>query len=652
MKGSAISVRIADFLKEYPPFNFLEIASLRELASNGKVKFHEDGEIVFSQGQPRSQWLFVIQQGQVRILEEEESGETLIDIRGPGDMLGLQGIRSDEPYLHTCRTETETILYCLPRERFVKFAEKSVRARRYLAAYFSLNPAYQWHSYFSEDEVPAGEDGPITLRKGGLWEVEPPQTVARASLVTVSPETPVREVASKLKSKRIDCIVVVDENGRPLGKLTDGHLRDRIVDGPVYPDAPAGELMSPVLQTCHPGENIGDMLVKLTRYGTNFLVVTEDGSSQSPAVGLIAERNLFLQYGRFPSVIGEAIGSAPDVLSLRLLRDRLEALILEFLDSRRSLIWLMEMVGVLNRRLNRRIIELTLAAMETEGLGTPPVPFCWLMMGSGGRNELLIRSAVYHALVYEDPSSDQAQQVTVFFRKLANRVGQAIRLCGFLESPQNVLAHQPGWCLPLSAMKNKFSAFVRAPVTSHVYASRDAFDFQPVYEDGCFLADKLSAHINAELAANPDFIRHMASDSLLNQPPKTIFSGYVVDQEGIRRDELAIKLHALLPLVDVARVLTLESGTHQPTETFKRLELASGRQADTRLKDLLHEASEGFLVAQFARISQGLRSGSDGAVIHPKELDPETRTLLITTFRTILELLEATAERFELSWHE
>lgn len=651
MKGSAISVRIADFLKEYPPFQYLETEWLRDLAAHGKVKFHEDGEIVFSQGQPRNQWLYVIQQGQVCILEEDEEGESMIDMRGPGDLLGLQGIRSDEPYIHTCRTETETILYGLPRALFVEYAEKSTRARRYLAAYFSLSPAYHWNRYLSEDEVPAGEDGPITLRKGGLWEVEPPQSMAKASLVTVTADAPVRDVALQLRSKRIDCVVVVDSNGLPIGKLTDGHLRDRLVQGPIHPDSPVGELMSTHLQIAHPGENIGDLLVKLTRHGTNFLIVTEDGTQHSKAVGLVSERNLFLQYGRFPSVIGEAIGSAPDITSLRLLRDRLEALIIEFLDNRRSLIWLMEMVGVLNRKLNQRIVELVLQSMEEE-FGQPKREFCWLMMGSGGRDELLIRSAVYHALIYEDPPPDQAEEVTRFFRQLASRVGQAIRLCGFLESPQNVLAHQPGWCLPISAMKDKFSAFIKAPVASHVYASRDAFDFQPIQDRGSFLADELSRHINMELSANPDFIRHMASDSLLNQPPRTIFSGYVVDQEGIRRDELAIKKHALLPLVDVARVLTLDSGSHQPTATYKRLDLASQRESDAELKNLLHEASEGFLVSQFARISQGLRSGTDGAVIHPGELEPESRTLLITTFRTILEILEATARRFELKWRD
>ncbi len=652
MKGSAISVRIADFLKEYPPFQFLEIDSLRDLAAHGKVKFHEDGEIVFSQGQPRNQWLYVIQQGRVRILEESDKGELLIDMRGPGDLLGLQGIRTDEPYLYTCRTETETILYGIPRSLFVEYAEKSARARRYLAAYFSLSPAYHWNSYLSEDESPSGEEGLITLSKGGLWEVEPPQTIAKASLVTVTPEAPVRDVARQLRSKRIDCVVVVDEMGLPIGKLTDGHLRDCVVEGTIHPNSPVGELMSTRLQVANPEENIGDLLVKLTRHDTNFLIITEDGTVNSKVRGLISERNLFLQYGRFPSVIGEAIGCAPDITSLRLLRDRLEALILEFLDSRRSLIWLMEMVGVLNRKLNQRIIELVLHSMEEEGLGRPPLEFCWLMMGSGGRNELLIRSAVYHALVYEDPQPEQAEKVTKFFRKMANRVGRAIRQCGFLESPQNVLAHQPGWCLPMSAMKDKFSSFIREPVASHVYAARDAFDFQPVRDEGSFLADQLSEHINRELSINPDFIRHMASDSLLNQPPRTIFSGYVLDQEGIRRDELAIKLHALLPLVDVARVLTLESGSHQPTETFKRLDLASQRTKDPKMRNLLHEASEGFLVSQFARISQGLRSGTDGAVIHPAELEPESRTLLITTFRTILGILEVTAKRFDLKWRD
>ncbi len=651
MKGSSISVRIADFLKEYPPFRFLDVEVLRALAARGKVKFHEDGEIVFSQGQPRDQWLYVIQQGSVRIIEETADGEKLIDLRGPGDLLGLQGIISEEPYLHTCRTDTEVILYCLPREAFVAAAEKSPPARRYLAAYFSLNPTYHWNSSARVEEEAAAEQGPVTLRRGGLREVGPPHAEARAHLVTVAPDTPLGEAARRLQSRRTDCVIVVDGDGKPIGKLTDADLRSRLLEGPLDPRQPVRERMFTDLVPAGPQENTGDLLVKLARFGKSFLVVTEDGTLQSRAVGLVSERNLFLQYGRFPTVIGQAIAGAPDLPALRALRDRLEALIIEFLDHHDTLKWLMRMVGVLNRRLNQRLLELVVADLQADGWGAPPRRFSWLMMGSGGRDELLIRSAVYHALVYEDPPPGEAEPTARYFRELAQRTAAAIRQCGFLESPQNVLAQNPLWCLPLTAMQARFAAFIQDPVGAHVYSARDAFDFQPVSEAGCPLAEALVAHIETLLRRHPEFIRHMASDSLLNQPPRTIFRGYVVDKAGMRRDELAIKAHALLPLVDSARVLALESGSPRPTTTYQRLQQAADREGRaTSAGQLFGEAAEAFLVAQYARISQGLRKGTDGAVIHPADLDPATRTLLITAFRTILGTLEAIAGRFHLNW--
>ena len=651
MKGSYISVRIADFLKEYPPFEFIGVNDLRELASLSKVKFHEDGEIVFSQGQPRDTWLYVIQKGSVRILEEDAEGEQLIDLRGAGDILGLQGIRTEEPYLHTCKTETETILYGLPRKTFTELALKSTRARRYLAAYFSLNPAYEWGGSHHYLEPGLADPGPVSLMQGGLTEVEPPQSDAQRHLTTVATTAPLREVVIRLQSKGVECVLVVDDKGRPLGKVSDADLRDRVLEGPLHPQAPVGELMFTDLIAAGPGEDTGQLLLKLARYGKHFLVVTEDGTLGSPATGMVSERNLFLQYGRFPTVVGEAIGSAPDMQSLRSLRDRLEALVLEFLDGRSSLKWLMEMVGVLNRKMVRRILELVLSQMVREGWGYPPVEFSWLMMGSGGRNELMIRSAVYHAIVYEDAVAGKEEENGRFFSELALRASSSLRKCGFLESPQNVLAQNPDWCLPLTAFKERFTRLIREPVKEHVYSARDAFDFQPLEEGPCPLAVALSRHIDQELQEHPEFIRHMASDSLMNQPPRTIFKGYVVDKEGMRRAELAIKSHALLPLVDVARVFTLESGAREPTSTLKRLEAHARRMGEgTELGDLFKEASEAFLVAQFARISHGLRSGTDGALIQPDVLSSEDRTLLITSFRTIVNTLEATAAHFNLIW--
>ncbi len=622
---------------------------LLELAAKGRVKFHESGEIVFSRGQPRNRYLYVIQQGKVRIVDETPEGDRLIDLRGEGDLLGLQGVISDGPYLNTAKTDADSILYGIDRDDFIRHAERTPKAKRYLAAYFTLNPAY------SEAEPVTQRDSrgipvPITLRKGGLREVKEPHEIARETLVTVPRSTLLRDVARKLQAKRVACVVVVDEAGRAVGKLTDADLRDRVVDGTLRPDATVEDMMATDLVTAHPEESTGDLLVRLTRTGKSFLIVTEDGTLSTPVRGLVYERNLFLQYGRFPTVLGEAVGEAPDLAAVRTMRERMEALLLEFLEDRAALPWLMEMTGVLNRRMARRILEMCRDAMDAEGYERPEAGFSWLMMGSGGRDELLIRSAVYHALVYEDPNPDDAEATARYYQELARRAGEATRQCGFLESEQGVLAQRPGWCLPVSAMEAKFRAFIESPVETVVYAARDAFDFRPV-EYQCPLALRLRQSIEGCIRANPAFIRHMASNSLLNQPPRTIYQGYVVDEQGIQREDLAIKAHALLPLVDVGRVMAMEGGALSPTGTCARLRAAARRLRgeSPEVADKLDGASEAFLVAHYARVLRGLMAGTDGAVIRPHNLDPETRTLLKTAFRTILEVLELLAARYGLS---
>jgi CBS domain-containing protein len=648
MKAVSIAVRIADFLRDYPPFRFLDREELIGLAAVGRVKFHESGEYIFMQGQPRDANIYVIQQGRVRVIEHAGGAtEKLVDLRGPGDLLGLQGILSEEPYLHTCMTEAECILYVLPRARFVALIEASAEARRYLAAYFSLSPAYH---LAGEPESPAVARGPTTLRKGGLFEVAQTHAIAREQLVTVTPDAPVAEVAARLNSRRIDCVLVVDRAGRPLGWLSDADLRARIGAGAVRADARAGELMFGDPPLAHPDDDTGRLLVKLVRCGTRFLAVTEDGTAASRAIGIVSERGLLLQYGRFPTVMADAIFAAPDVPALRVMRDRVEALIREFIDDRATLPWLMTMTGELNRALTRRLIELATAAMRGDGWTEPGLGTCWLLMGSGGRDELLIRSATYHALVYADPPPAAAAAAALYFQELARRVGDGLRQCGFPESEQGVLAHNPGWCLPLRAMCARFRDFIARPEASHVYHLRDAFDFTPVH-DGCPLAGELRATIRAAIRANPGFIRHMANDSLLSQPPRTIFQGYVVDSKGGQQRELAIKFHAILPLVDVGRVLALEAGDLETPATWQRLTHAAGRATgagDDAAARLLQEAADAFLVAQHARVSRGLQAGTDGTLIAADALDAETRALLVTAFRNILASLEFIARRHDL----
>ena len=89
MKSSTIRFRVADFLRQHPPFNEMEEADLLDLATSGKVKFHEGDEYIFRQGSKCGPYLYVIQQGSVRLLEQSGDRELLRDLLGPGDLIGI-----------------------------------------------------------------------------------------------------------------------------------------------------------------------------------------------------------------------------------------------------------------------------------------------------------------------------------------------------------------------------------------------------------------------------------------------------------------------------------------------------------------------------------------------------------------------------------
>ena len=88
MDTAAISYRVADFLKTHPPFHAMDVQDLVELAKHGRVKFFEPHQYVLSQGSSRLH-ILVIQQGTVLLWDERREESKLLDVRGTGDLIGI-----------------------------------------------------------------------------------------------------------------------------------------------------------------------------------------------------------------------------------------------------------------------------------------------------------------------------------------------------------------------------------------------------------------------------------------------------------------------------------------------------------------------------------------------------------------------------------
>ena len=134
METAEISYRVADFLKQYPPFTAIDDADLLALAARGRVRFHEPSEYLLWQGEPHKAHVFVIQQGTVSLWEDAGGRSTLRDVRGTGDMLGTERYTDAPRCAHTARSESEVLIYAFPADDFTQFILKYPHAEQYVAA--------------------------------------------------------------------------------------------------------------------------------------------------------------------------------------------------------------------------------------------------------------------------------------------------------------------------------------------------------------------------------------------------------------------------------------------------------------------------------------------------------------------------------------
>ena len=130
METAAISHRVADFLKKHPPFNAIDEADLLALAARGRVRFHEPNEYILWQGEPHRHQVFVIQQGTVSLWDETGGRAELRDVRGAGDMLGIERYNGAPHCLYSARSESDVVIYAFPAEDFDELRAEVSRTRR------------------------------------------------------------------------------------------------------------------------------------------------------------------------------------------------------------------------------------------------------------------------------------------------------------------------------------------------------------------------------------------------------------------------------------------------------------------------------------------------------------------------------------------
>ncbi len=619
MKTSAISQRVADFLKQHPPFDFMNEEDLLALAGGGRVKFHESGEFVIWQGKAPAQHVFVIQQGTVTILEESGNGERLCDIRSRGDLLGVERFFGCEAWPHSAKTSSDVILYALDARQFEPLLEKYPRGKRYLEVHAAVDSAR---------DVSAG----VPIRSSlavGFTGPEP---------LTCLLGDEIREVARRMSSRDAPAIAVVDRRGAVTGIVTARQLCGHVATGDISPSAPIESLNNGVPATVSPGLPASEYALAMIRSTHGALAITEDGSTRGGLLGLLFPRDLDQFFGDNPVELIRRVAVASGVDELRLLHLRFRAVFATLLTGPETVSWLGPLAGEFNTVMLRRLLEVDRAAGRLAG-----IKHCWLFYGAGGRGELLAPVAPRVGLIYED-GGGEAKTVQESLAALCGRIHDGFVSCGYSPRTARDGAGNTA-CASLTGWREWFTGWIHDPVLKRLYDHRPCFDLR-VAAGNPDLLESLSDFVIQEIQAREGFVHLLAHDSLANVPPLTFYRGLVVEEGGGLTGELHISRNAIRPLVDVGRALGLAAG--RPFNSSSSERFAAAGIAGTGHQGLLEDSTEALQVALFYQAREAARRFSDGAILDPATLSRYDQQLLKRSFRTILRLLEFGAAEFSL----
>jgi len=539
---------IRDFLAAHAPFDALPPAVLADLPKTLTARYFRRGTTIIELGQ-RNDNVHILRSGAINIID---SHGALVDRDDPGKSFGLSSVMTGGPSLYRIAAHEDSLCLLLPGDVFRQLMNTSEAFR----AYYLRRQAGRMRSAVEAVRV---HDGSAILRTRV-------RDIVRRAPITTPPATTVREAAQLMTERNVSAVLVT-EGPRLVGILTDRDLRSKVVAAGSDPSGPVSAIMTPEPITIASDKLAFEVLVDMTQRGFHHLPVVEEGR----LLGMVTSGDLMRLEQANPSYLVGEIAGQTTLEGLKASAARIGRVVETAVQQDATAEDISRVLTAIADAITRKLLNLA----EAE-LGTPPVRYCWVALGSQGRLETGLQSDQDNAIILAD---EAAGEHAGYFEALADRVVDGLEACGYERCPGNMMASNPQWRVPLRTWGLYFAKWMNEPEPDALLNAQTFFDMRPVYGD-----NELYARLHASFVARaPDavrFLAYLAKQAQRFEPPLGFFRDFVLEDSGEHRNTLDLKTGGIAPIVQMARLFALSKGAPQ-VNTMDRLKAAATTNALT-----------------------------------------------------------------------
>ena len=586
-------LEILDFLRAHPPFDALPDEVLQRVAAAVDVRYYKAGEAIVEFGQVAEFW-HVVRSGAVEVFRRNG---TLYNRLTAGGYFGEFGLLRNGRVRFPVSALEDTLLYLIPRELFAELFDQHER----FADLVEVEDRTRLRQVMSKRED-----------ANDLLSATVDTLIGRAA-VTLPSTASARELAQRMTEEGVSSLLILDDNPEvpelPLlaGIVTDRDLRTRLVAPGLSYDTLAAEIMSRGVVAVSHTQLVFEAMLAMLRHNVHHLPVLKN---QRP-LGVIALSDIIRYESRNSLFVVGSIFRQQTVDELAALVPEVRACFARMVGEDASANMIGSAMAAIGRSFKQRLLELAEA-----DLGPPPVPYCFLALGSMARQEQLIVTDQDNALVL-DNRFDPAQH-DAYFKALATFVSDGLARCGYSYCTGGVMATNEKWRQPVRVWERTFTDWIERPTPESLLHAGIFFDLDGVW-GRVEWATRLRELIARKARGNSRFLACMARNALLRTPPLGFFKDFVVESDGRHTRAINIKRRGTAPLADLVRVHALAIGA-QSINSFERLKdiidaavLPLGRGQD------LYDALEFISMVRARHQAEDLAAGVDP----DNSIDPE-----------------------------
>lgn len=537
-------IEIRDHLSRFPPFDALPEETLDEIAQQVEVAYFKAGTDILSYGAD-IQDLHYVRSGAVEIYRRNG---TLYNRLTEGDVFGQFGLRQHR-VRYPAKAIEDSLIYFIPGALFEQLCDA--------------------HDGFA-DFVEAGGQSRLKSavetqgKASELMKIKVRKLISRQP-VTVALGCSVQEAARVMTEHSVSSLIIVDPQANmadpervPVaeqqtqvmaGIITDRDFRTRVVAEGLAPDTPVSQVMSPNPITMQADDSVFEAMLCMLRQNIHHLPVLQ----RRRPIGVINLSDIIKYESQSSLYLVNNIFNKQSVAELQALLPDLRATFVRMVSDEANAHMIGSAMSGIGRSLTQRLLELA-----EQQFGPPPVPYCFMALGSMARDEQLIVTDQDNALVLDNSFDPRVHDE--YFLQLANFVSDGLAACGYSYCKGGIMASNPKWRQPLRVWRGYFNQWIEQPNPETLLNSCIFFDLDSVYGEA-ELAESLKDLLAEKASRSPLFLASLANNALNRTPPLGFFRTFVMETDGEQKNIINLKGRGTAPLTDLIRVHALACGS-------------------------------------------------------------------------------------------